>query len=184
MSSHRFTIALAALLALASTALAQPTPAAGSPDRVDDDVVFSDWIPAQQSAAELDVFEVNVGRTFAPERIREIRVWVDTVGLFRFDDACEDGDATACADSISFEEIRRQELFKGQTKYPNTTSLDVADSGEVFVFRATDSGDEFNRVKAAMIDGKFKVRVGSSSAFEFALKRVHVTVLLRPAKRR
>jgi hypothetical protein len=152
--------------------------------RTDDDATFSDWFPIQQSSTMPEVFEIDVGRTFAPERVREVRFWVDTAGLYRNDRACDDGDAAACVDAITFEEIRRQEVFTGQKKVPNTTAFEVADPGEVFVFREGDNGDDFNRMKSSILDGKFYFRVLASSPGEFSLRRVHVTVHFRPARKR
>ena len=175
----RFVTGLAAL-SLSTASLC----ADASTSRIDDDATFATWLEVKQSQTDPEVYEVDAGRTFAPERVREVRVWVDTGGLFRFDNACEDGDASGCVDFISFEDIRKNEVFKGQTKYPSTTIIEGVDNGEVFVFRDTDSGDEIKRVKSALLDGKFKVRVTASSPNEYSLKRVHVSVHFRPARKR
>lgn len=152
--------------------------------RIDDDNTFAAWIPVTASAGESDVYEVNAGRTFAPERVREVRVWVDTTGLSRDDDLCEDGDKVACPDFIAIDELRKQEVFKGQTRYANTTAVETVDGGEVFIFRETDQNEDFNRVKRVLLDGKFHVRISASSPGEYALARVHVSVHMRPMRKR
>ncbi len=181
MTSYLRPLSLAAgLLFTTAFASANPTPASA---KIDDDTHFSDWLAAVPSATEPDVYEIDAGRTFAPERLREVRIWVDTAGLTRYDDLAEDGEAYAEKDNIGVEEIRRQELFRGQSKGANTTATDSVDAGEVFVFREHDAGDEFNKLKGAVLDGKFKVRILPSTPGEYALKRVHLTVHLRPRKR-
>jgi len=180
--SPRLAAGFAALLLAAACSFGQTAPAA-SPARVDDDSTFSDWFPATRSASDPDVYEIDLGRTIAPEKLREFRVWVDTAGLFRFDDGAEDGDTVAGKDFIAFEDIRKQEVFKGQTKYMATTSFENPDSGEVIVFREYDADGEFNRVKSALLDGKFKLRVSASSPGEYTLRRVHVTVHFKQKKR-
>jgi hypothetical protein len=181
MTSYLRPLPLAAgLLLLTAVTSANPAPAT---PRIDDDTHFADWLSAVPSATDPDLYEVDAGRTFAPERLREVRIWVDTAGLTRYDDLAEDGEAYAGKDNIGVEEIRRQELFRGQSKGANTTATDAVDSGEVFVFREHDTGDEFNKLKGAVLDGKFRVRILPSAAGEYALKRVHLTVHLRPRKR-
>ena len=181
-SASRFTAGFSALLLGFSGALAETAPSADSP-RIEDDATYANWVPVRPIETEDDVYEVDVGRVFAPERVREIRIWVDTVGLFRFDDANDDGDATAAKDFISFEELRKQDVFKGLDDDPNTTALGREDNGEVFIFRESDRSKDFNLIKSAIIDGKFKVRVSPSTPGEYSLGRVHVTVHFRPSKR-
>jgi hypothetical protein len=178
----RLLAATAALLVAAACSFAQSTPTTSS-TRVDDDVTFSDWFTVTRSATDPDLYEVDLARTLAPEKLREVRIWVDTAGLFRFDDGADDGDTVAGKDYISFEDFRKQEVFKGQTKYMATTSFENPDSGELIVFREYDAEGEFNRMKSAMLDGKFKLRVSASSPGEYTLRRVHVTVHFKHKKR-
>lgn len=179
-SAHPLAVGLFALCLSLSDSYANPAPESS---KIDDDNHFAAWI-AVKAGAEADVYDVNAGRTFAPERVREVRIWVDTTGLHRHDDLCEDGDTIACTDFISVDDLRKQEVFKGQTRHANTTAVEVVDGGEVFIFRETDSSEDFNRVKRALLDGQFKVRVTPSSPGEYSLARVHVTVNMRPLRKR
>ena len=70
MTSYLRPLPLAAgLLLLTAVTSANPAPAT---PRIDDDTHFADWLSAVPSATDPDLYEVDAGRTFAPERLREV----------------------------------------------------------------------------------------------------------------